>query len=106
MLFVQAGIMHPEPGKETEEPGSLLVLQFEHIMFPLIILSLGCFVAFLVFLGEIWLGKTKKQAEQQEFPVADQFEEEINKIEGLVDTESASITIGKPANIIEDNRKF
>ena len=51
-------------------------------------------------------GKTKKPAEQQEFPVADQFEEEINKIEGLVDTESASITIGKPANIIEDNRKF
>ena len=74
MLFVQAGLMHPEPRKETEEPGSLLVLQFEHIiMFPLIILSLGCFVAFLIFLGEIWLGRTKKQAEQQELTVADQF---------------------------------
>ena len=93
--------MFPKPKEDPEEPGSLKVLQFEHIMFPLIILSSGCFVASLIFLGEIWLGKTKKPAEQQEFPVADQFEEEINKIEGLVDTESASITIGKPAYIID-----
>ena len=66
--------------EDPEEPGSLKVLQLEHIMFPLIILSLGCFVAFLIFLGEIWLGKTKKPAEQQEFWVSDHFEEEINKI--------------------------
>ena len=65
--------MFPKPKEEPEEPGSLKVLQLEHIMFPLIILSLGCFVAFLIFLGEIWLGRTKKQAEQQELTVADQF---------------------------------
>ena len=85
--------MFPSPAKEAKEPGSLKVLQFEHIMFPLISLSLGCFVAFLLLLGEIWLGKRQKQAEQQEVPVADQFEEEIIKIEEVVD-------IGPPANII------
>ena len=58
--LVQAGIMFILDDPEIEEPDSLEVLKFEHIIFPLVILGLGTSLAILVFLCEIWFRKSQK----------------------------------------------
>ena len=51
-------------GKEADP--HLVVINVAHILFPLIILGIGSSVAFMVFLFEIWVGKTNEEAENQE----------------------------------------
>ena len=45
---------------EIEEPDSLEVLKFKHIIFPLVILGLGSSLAILIFLCEIWFRNSQK----------------------------------------------
>ena len=72
---------------------SLVVLQFEHILFPLIILGLGSYVAYMVFLFEIWFGKTNGGAEQR---TADQAGEGIQTLStDLKKHENITDIIGK-----------
>ena len=54
----------PEP--YIVEPESLEVIQFKHIIFPLVVLGLGSSLAILVFLCEIWFAKTPKQIQVTE----------------------------------------
>ena len=51
--------MFSKRGQDIEEPDSLEVLKFQHIIFPLTTLGVGGSLAFLVFLCEIWFGRTK-----------------------------------------------
>ena len=59
-FLVQAGIMISLDEPYIEEPESIEVLQFKHIIFPLVILGLGTSLAILVFLCEIWFRKIHK----------------------------------------------
>ena len=97
--YIQAGIMFLKPEKDIEEPGSLEVLQFDHILFPLIILGLGTFLAFLVFLCEIWRGKTKEETDQQPGQdIRDHADKESDVTDELVDAESTAKSKDTPDN--------
>ena len=82
--LVQAGLVALSKYQtENEEPDSLVVLEVEHILFPLIILCLGNSIAFMVFLFEIGFGKTNEDAEHQ---ATDRYEEgnpENNALEDI-----------------------
>ena len=87
--LVQAGLFVVSSNHETEneEPESLVVLEVEHILFPLIILCLGNSVAFMVFLFEIWFCKTNEDAEHEG---TGRYEEGNHEINALVDIQSMS----------------
>ena len=86
---VQAGLVgssHKET--EKEEPDSLVVLEVEHILFPLIILCLGNSIAFMVFLFEIWFWKTNEDVEHQ---ATDRYEEGNPENNALADIQLMNI---------------
>ena len=96
--------MFLKAAKDIEEPGSLEVLQFDHILFPLIILGLGTFLAFLVFLCEIWRGKTKEETDQQPGQdIQDHSDKDSDVTDELVDAESTAMTNVKSKDT-PDNR--
>ena len=73
--LVQAGIMISLDEPYIEEPESIEVLQFKHIIFPLVILGLGTSLAILVFLCEIWFRKIQKPIQ-----VTERYEESFVKL--------------------------
>ena len=51
-------------GKENKEPGPLEKIHLKHLIIPFIILGVGCFVALVVFLFEMYCGKKVQVAQQ------------------------------------------
>ena len=53
--FVQAGIMFGADEEEITETKSLEKIQMKHLIIAFLILGVGCFLSFIVFLCEmIW----------------------------------------------------
>ena len=51
-------------GKENKEPGPLEKIHLKHLIIPFIILGVGCFVALVVFLFEMYSKKKVQQLQQ------------------------------------------